>query len=237
MKKGRVFIGVAILLLMMVGGYFLGPGQNIVKLRNAPSNEANAEPNSHTDADTDTPVPKKVLKEYWSRRLPKNVSLLVFKLELVLEVWSLENNKWVFVESYPILGASGTLGPKLREGDFQVPEGIYKVIGLNPNSRFCRSLLIDYPNEFDWAKARIDGRTQLGGSICVHGSNVSIGCVAMGDEVSKDLFWLASQIGMKHLKVIIAPWDFRKKKPENLTYDPEWTKELYEILTNELKKY
>jgi murein L,D-transpeptidase YafK len=186
---------------------------------------------------TNTPVPKKVLKEYWSRGLPKNISLLAFKLERLMEVWSLEDNKWVFIESYPILGASGSLGPKLQEGDCQVPEGIYKVVGLNPNSLYHRSLLLDYPNQFDRAKAKLTGRSNLGGSICIHGSNVSIGCIAMGDEVSEDLFWLASRIGMKHLEVIIAPWDFRKKKPENLTYDPEWVEELYEILNNELRKY
>jgi murein L,D-transpeptidase YafK len=231
MKKIIWCFGAIIVLGILGFGYFLNPGFNIAK--------SNASQIKEVDADLfrETPAPKKVLKEYWSRRLPKNVSFLVFKLERILEVWSLESNEWKFIESYPILGASGTLGPKLREGDGQVPEGIYKVIGLNPNSHFCRSLLIDYPNEFDRAKAKLDRRTQLGGAICVHGSNVSIGCIAMGDEVSKDFYWLASKIGMKHLKVIIAPYDFRKYESDDLTYDPEWTRELYEILRKELKNY
>ena len=53
---------------------------------------------------------------------------------------------------YPVLGASGVLGPKLKEGDRQVPEGVYRVPELNPNSDFHLSLRLDYPNEFDRAQ-------------------------------------------------------------------------------------
>ena len=69
---------------------------------------------------------------------------------------------------YPILAASGVLGPKLREGDKQVPEGIYGAEALNPNSKFHLSIRLNYPNTFDRRMAQSDGRTQLGGDIMIH---------------------------------------------------------------------
>jgi murein L,D-transpeptidase YafK len=56
---------------------------------------------------------------------------------------------WAFIHSYLIRSGSGRLGPKLRSGDHQVPEGIYRVTGFNPKSRFYLSMRLDYPNEFD----------------------------------------------------------------------------------------
>ena len=58
---------------------------------------------------------------------------------------------------------SGTLGPKLREGDGQIPEGIYGIGYLNPNSSYYLSLKVTYPNASDRARAKKDGRTNLGG--------------------------------------------------------------------------
>ncbi|HEY3378363.1 MAG TPA: hypothetical protein VGL77_12800, partial [Armatimonadota bacterium] len=88
------------------------------------------------------------------------------------------------LRAYPIHAASGHLGPKLREGDLQVPEGIYHVESLNPRSLFHLSLRLDYPNAFDHEMARHDGRTQLGGDIMIHGSAASAGCLAMGNPAS-----------------------------------------------------
>jgi murein L,D-transpeptidase YafK len=187
--------------------------------------------------DQRTGLPKKVLKEYWSKQLPQKVSFLVFKRERIMEIWALEENRWNWIETYDILGASGDLGPKLKEGDRQVPEGIYRIIGLNPKSRFHRSMLIDYPNEFDREMAKHDTRTGLGGEICIHGGAASIGCIAMGDEVSEDLFWLVSSTGMRNIKVIISPYDFRKNQCFGFPANPQWTIELYEIIKNELKQY
>src|SRR5687767_14969457 len=65
---------------------------------------------------------------------PKQIALLVFKRENRLAVWarSATNAPWRFVRHYPILAASGHAGPKLREGDYQVPEGVYRIEHLNP---------------------------------------------------------------------------------------------------------
>jgi murein L,D-transpeptidase YafK len=136
---------------------------------------------------------------------PTGVVLVGIKDERCLEVWvtadatrsrasadaSLPCIK--FLRRYPILAASGGPGPKLREGDRQVPEGIYAVESLNPNSRFHLALRLDYPNAFDREMAAADGRANLGGDIMIHGSDVSIGCLAMGNEAAEDLFVLAGR--------------------------------------------
>ena len=72
---------------------------------------------------------------------------------------------------YPIRAASGALGPKLREGDRQVPEGVYDIESLNPNSRFHVALRVGYPNAFDRQMAGREGRTALGGDIMIRASH------------------------------------------------------------------
>ena len=138
------------------------------------------------------------------------------------------DGKLRFVRDYRVLAASGELGPKLREGDRQVPEGIYEIESLNPNSRFHLSLRVSYPNEFDRAKGKLDGRDRLGGDIMIHGSSVSIGCLAMGDEAAEELFVLAADTGLKNIAVILTPVDFRRLKtvPKD-TRLPAWAPELY----------
>ena len=78
--------------------------------------------------------------------------------------------------SIPVLGMSGKLGPKLGEGDRQVPEGIHRVESLNPNSLYHLALRVGYPNEEDRKHAAQEGRTNLGSDIMIHGKNSSIGC-------------------------------------------------------------
>jgi murein L,D-transpeptidase YafK len=141
------------------------------------------------------------------------------------------------IRTYPILAASGRLGPKLKEGDRQVPEGLYRIESLNPNSMFHLSLRLNYPNEFDRKQARLENRTNLGGDIMIHGSNASIGCLAMGDEAAEDLFILAAETGIDKVTVVLSPVDFRKKVFPKVTYPlPEWTGILYEQIKQELSK-
>jgi murein L,D-transpeptidase YafK len=148
------------------------------------------------------------------------------------------DGKFKFIRSYPVVKASGELGPKLQEGDGQVPEGLYKIESLNPNSRFHLSLRVDYPNAFDRAMGKKDGRTELGGDIMIHGSNASIGCLAMGDEAAEDLFVLAQRTGLKNIAVILTPVDFRAcALPKDFVHDPPWVKGLYEEIRSELSKY
>jgi hypothetical protein len=160
---------------------------------------------------------------------PARVTLVGLKAERQLEVYAADSTNAVrFIRSYPILAASGLPGPKLRQGDQQVPEGIYPIESLNPNSRFHLALRVGYPNASDRAQADKEGRTNLGGDIMIHGSSVSIGCLAMGDQAAEDLFVLAADTGLPHITVILSPVDFRRKasvsKAANL---PSWTDSLY----------
>lgn len=142
-----------------------------------------------------------------------------------------------FIRSCPVLAASGTAGPKLKEGDRQVPEGLYQIESLNPNSRFHLSLRVNYPNAFDRQQAERDGRTGLGGDIMIHGNAVSIGCLAMGDEAAEDLFVLAADIGLANLQVILTPVDFRSGKTLPATGAlPPWTDSLYASIRAELDR-
>src|SRR6185312_1007254 len=127
---------------------------------------------------------------------PSQIAFIGLKEEKILEVYARSGtNEFKRIHSYPILAASGRVGPKLREGDRQVPEGIYGIESLNPNSRFHLSLRVDYPNAFDREQAARESRTNLGGDIMIHGSAVSVGCLAMGDEAAEDLFVLAADTG------------------------------------------
>ncbi len=139
---------------------------------------------------------------------PQRLTLIGLKQERLLQVYAAgSDGEFRHICDYPILAASGVLGPKLREGDRQVPEGIYRVPSLNPNSRFHLSLRLNYPNEFDSAKATAEGRAEPGTDIMIHGHAVSIGCLAMGDPAAEDLFVLAALTGIENVRVILSPVD------------------------------
>lgn len=160
---------------------------------------------------------------------PQKVILVALKGERLLQVCAADTTGAMrFICSYPIRGLSGHAGPKLREGDRQVPEGVYPVESLNPNSRFHLALRVGYPNAFDREQAQRDGRTNLGGDIMIHGSSVSVGCLAMGDQTAEDMFVLAADVGLPHLTVLIAPVDFRKGEnvPDSVQL-PAWSGSLY----------
>jgi len=166
---------------------------------------------------------------------PKKVLLVGIKSQKKLEVWGADGEDFRFLREYPILAASGRLGPKRRAGDNQVPEGIYQVESLNPNSRFHLALRLNYPNPYDQEMAKRDGREDLGGDIMIHGSNCSIGCLAMGDEAAEDLFVLAAETGIEKVSVLLTPVDFRKEKlPELDDPLPEWVGELYSRIREEM---
>lgn len=169
---------------------------------------------------------------------PSRLVLIGFKKERRLEVWAGEGKSLKLVKSYPILGASGELGPKLMEGDNQVPEGLYRVESLNPNSSFHLSLRVSYPNAFDRNQAALDGRKELGGDIMIHGSACSIGCLAMGDAAAEALFVLAAHAKPGSVEVILCPVDFRlHPEYQAPSTAPAWCGELYRQLREALAPY
>ena len=120
---------------------------------------------------------------------PGHLVLVGLKRESELQVYAGDDNTHTrHIRDYPILAASGGPGPKLREGDGQVPEGLYHIASLNPNSAYHLALRLDYPNAFDREMAKRNGRHKLGGDIMIHGSNASVGCLAMGDQAAERSF-------------------------------------------------
>lgn len=138
------------------------------------------------------------------------VFLRIFKHERVLELWLKKAESFVLFRSYPICAYSGTLGPKLREGDGQAPEGVYLVrpSQMNPASQFHLSFNLGYPNAFDQAH----GRT--GSALMVHGNCVSIGCYAMTDEKIEEIYTLmalAFKAGQNAVQVHALPFRFTQE--------------------------
>jgi hypothetical protein len=141
---------------------------------------------------------------------PPRVRLLALKAEKRLEVFAAQaDGPWHLLKRFPVLAASGGPGPKLREGDNQVPEGLYRITALNPNSLFHVSLRVDYPSAEDRAHARDEGREQLGGDIMIHGGQASIGCIALGDPAIEEVFTLVARSGTAVTEAVILPLDFR----------------------------
>ena len=167
---------------------------------------------------------------------PKELALLAFKTERSLEVWAEGGAPPAKVWTYPLLDSSPP-GPKLEQGDWQIPEGVYRVTWLNPKSDYHLSLALDYPNDFDRAKAAADKRTDLGGDIFIHGKDTSIGCLAIGDPAVEELFVLVARVGPANVRVLIAPDDLRSKPAPAPKVAVEWIDELYGVLRRELARY
>jgi len=163
------------------------------------------------------------------RKSPERLSLLCFKTEKRVEMY-LDGQH---AASYPFTANSGTLGPKLREGDRQIPEGIYTLDVMNPNSSYYLSLRVSYPNARDLERAKQNGISDPGGDIYIHGKSMSIGCIAIGDGAIEEVFYRVHQVGLDNTQVIIAPRDFRMRPPAK---DSEYA-ELYAEIQQALMSY
>lgn len=140
----------------------------------------------------------------------------IYKAEHILEVWSAKGK----IAEYPICRLSGDLGPKEKQGDLQVPEGIYRVVLLNPKSAYTLSAKINYPNAYD----KLLGRT--GGDIYIHGSCVSIGCISMSNHIY-EIYELCKTKPL----VYIFPFKREKFKTEGYFYPQfqNFWKKLFEL--------
>ena len=168
---------------------------------------------------------------------PSEILLLGLKQERLLDVYGKSGgDRFVKVLSYPIVAASGGGGPKMREGDMQVPEGFYRIESLNPNSLYHLSLRVNYSNEFDKRMASKEGRANLGGDIMIHGSDVSIGCLAMGDNAIEEIFILAADTKLENINVVLSPCDFRKGyAPRFFISESKWINYLHDDIANFLE--
>jgi murein L,D-transpeptidase YafK len=169
---------------------------------------------------------EETLKEaFRSKGLAWNVRIFfrVFKAEKELELWIWQGNNFKLFKKYPICSMSGDLGRKLKQGDKQVPEGIYHINRFNPKSNFHLSLGINYPNGADQIVADAE---HPGGDIFIHGDCVSIGCMAMTDDKIKEIYLLANEAkknGQTEILVHIYPFKMTNSNIEmyGKTY-PQW---------------
>lgn len=146
----------------------------------------------------------KALVEAAGLTYPVNrVYLRAFKEEKVLELWAAKKGgSFVLVKSYPVCAASGELGPKRREGDLQVPEGLYEVPEFNPGSNFHLSMKVSYPNASD--RVRSDAK-KPGGLIYLHGNCASIGCIAIEDAPIEEVYLTAFDAKSRPIRIDIFP--------------------------------
>jgi len=170
---------------------------------------------------------------------PKKISFLAFKKERKIELWAQETEEsWSHIHDYPLTAFSGKLGPKLKENDYQIPEGIYKLVSFNPFSSMHLSMMINYPNAYDRFIAKKERRKKLGNNIFLHGKAESVGCLAVGNKAIDQLFLLVRRVGLQNTTVIIAPNDLRKgNAATNMKRQPRWVSHLYAKITKALKAY
>lgn len=148
------------------------------------------------------------------------VFMRVFKREFELEIWMQRGGRFELFATYPICMWSGGLGPKLKQGDRQAPEGFYTVdsTALNPNSKYHRSFNLGFPNAFD----RAHGRT--GSLLMVHGDCRSIGCYAMTDSVIDEIWSLltaALGAGQKRVQVQVFPFRMTETNMSRRAANPD----------------
>lgn len=147
-----------------------------------------------------------------------NVLLVAYKAEEELELWikSKSDEQYKLLETYNVCNSSGKLGPKRKQGDYQVPEGFYYVDRFNPSSNFYLSLGINYPNQADKLKSTFQN---LGGDIFIHGECVTVGCLPMTNDKIKEIYLYALEAknnGQKRIPVYIFPTRLTEKNFSNL---------------------
>ena len=80
------------------------------------------------NAKANQPVPPKLIADMTAKDMDLQSPMLVriFKQEAELEIWKQDRSgRFALLKTYPICRWSGDLGPKVREGDRQAPEGFY----------------------------------------------------------------------------------------------------------------
>jgi murein L,D-transpeptidase YafK len=145
-----------------------------------------------TNAKANQPVPPKLIADMVEKDMDLQSPILVrlFKQEAELEIWKQDRSgRFALLKTYPICRWSGDLGPKVREGDRQAPEGFYSIspAQMNPQSAYYLSFNTGYPNAYDKALGH------SGSQLMVHGDCSSRGCYAMTDEQIAEIYSLGRE--------------------------------------------
>jgi murein L,D-transpeptidase YafK len=117
------------------------------------------------------------------------IFIRIYKEESELEVWKVRDDRFYHYKTYPICAWSGQLGPKLRQGDRQAPEGFYAITRdqMRPDSQLHLAFNLGFPNAYDKAHRR------TGDALMVHGGCTSSGCYAMTDALMEEIYALARE--------------------------------------------
>ncbi|MBU1313439.1 MAG: murein L,D-transpeptidase [Alphaproteobacteria bacterium] len=145
---------------------------------------------SHVKNKVEQPLPSRIVTEMQKKNMPRNspIMMRIFKEEGALEIWKAKaDGRFDVIASYSICAWSGKLGPKVKEGDRQAPEGFYNLTPahLNPNSNYYLAINTGFPNRFDQAQ----GRT--GSNLMIHGACSSSGCYSMTDAQVLEIYAFA----------------------------------------------
>lgn len=145
---------------------------------------------SHVKNKVEHPVSPELISQMQKLDMDRNAPIMirVFKEEGTLEIWKAKrNNRFDRIAEYSICAWSGKLGPKIKEGDRQAPEGFYNLspAHLNPNSKYYLAINTGFPNRYDAANAR------TGTNLMIHGACSSSGCYSMTDGQMLEIFALA----------------------------------------------
>ena len=134
------------------------------------------------------------------------IYIRIFKQESELEVWKQRaDGHYYHFKSYPICNWSGELGPKIKQGDKQAPEGFYSVTAgqLNPRSSYYLAFNLGFPNAYDRSLNR------TGDFVMIHGQCRSAGCYAMTDALIEEIYALGRdsiKAGQKAIPVHAFPF-------------------------------
>jgi murein L,D-transpeptidase YafK len=131
---------------------------------------------------------------------PQQLFLRAFKHEGEVEAWGCDKSEPMkLIKTWSLTAQSGAPGPKRREGDRQIPEGCYRIVVFNPKSDYHLSMGLDYPNAADRVHS---DKEKPGFDIYIHGSDRSIGCLAIGDDMIEELYLLAADFRSKQRDAI-----------------------------------
>ncbi len=173
---------------------------------------------------------------------PLHVYIRCFKQEELVQVWvsNEAHEDYKLLRNYAFCINSGTLGPKRKEGDNQIPEGLYYIDRFNPNSNFHLSMGINYPNDNDLVHA---DKSQPGSDIFIHGECSSVGCISLGNKSIRELYTLAKEAHDQghQVRVDIFPYKFNAENfiAANSQYNKhqELWSQLYPFCTTFEKEY
>lgn len=164
-------------------------------------------PSSNKSQDAYRRIAPKLIREMKkiNAKLGDPVFIRIFKKEKKLEIWLRQGLTYTFFKSYSICHHSGDLGPKIKEGDKQSPEGFYSVGAsqLNPNSDYHLSFNLGFPNEYDRSRKR------TGSLLMIHGRCSSVGCFAMADFRMDEIYAIVESAiisGQHQVPVHIFPF-------------------------------